>query len=145
MVILKELPDKEQERIEFELRQIEKELKIINVLKKVIINTELDDIQIRAAASSLHSIYNGIEKILLIRIKDLDSDFKLDDKWHTRLLTKASDYGVITKELADGLKELMAFRHFYRHTYGFMLDNELLKPLIFNIEKLLKQFRKEMH
>jgi len=113
-------------------------------LKNIIANIELDDIQIRAAASSLHSIYNGIEKILLIKIKSINTNFRIDDKWHTRLLANAFNSGVITKELEEGLKELMGFRHFYRHTYGFMLDNELLKPLILNMEKLLKQFKEEI-
>ncbi|MCD6122169.1 MAG: hypothetical protein J7K04_10060 [Spirochaetales bacterium] len=59
-------------------------------------------------------------------------------------MAKAVDYGVITKELEEGLRELMGFRHFYRHTYGFMLDNELLRPLILNIEKLFRQFKEEV-
>ena len=98
MVSLNGLPDNEKEKIEFEIHQIEKELKIIDILKKAIAKHELDDIQIRAAASSLHSIYNGIEKILLIKTKSLKDDFAIDDKWHTRLVAKAVDYGVITKE-----------------------------------------------
>ena len=53
------------EKIEFEFELIETELDIIDTLKKIESNKKLDDIQIRAAAGSLHSIYNGIEKILI--------------------------------------------------------------------------------
>ena len=42
------------EKIEFEFELIETELDIIDTLKKIEANRELDDIQIRAAACSLH-------------------------------------------------------------------------------------------
>ncbi len=72
---MNELPDKKESRIDFEISQIEKELEIISLLKSIMNNGELDGIQIRAAASSLHSIYNGIEKILLLKFKDLNIYF----------------------------------------------------------------------
>ena len=39
----------------------------------------------------------------------------------------------------------MGFRHFYRHSYGFMIDNELLNPLLANIENTISQLAKELH
>ena len=54
-------------RLEFD--QIEAEDDIIQLLNDIRKKIGLDKIQIRAAASSLHSIYNGIERILLILLR----------------------------------------------------------------------------
>ena len=80
MANLNELPDSKNYKIDFEISQIEKELEIIELLKNIMIKNELDEIQIRAAASSLHSIYNGIERIILLKFKDLYIEFKADRK-----------------------------------------------------------------
>jgi predicted nucleotidyltransferase len=51
--------------IELEFKQIEIEVEIVENLNRIRRENNLDEIQIRAAASSLHSIHNGIEKILV--------------------------------------------------------------------------------
>ena len=38
----------------------------------------------------------------------------------------------------------MGFRHFYRHSYGFMIDNELLDPLLQNIKKVVDLLANEL-
>ena len=142
---MNELPDKKEPRTDFEINQIEKELEIISILKSIMNNSELDEIQIRAAASSLHSIYNGIEKILLLKFKDLNIPFKADSsKWHAELLSKSYEHSLVSKELEESLREIMGFRHFYRHAYGFMLDKELLEPLILNIRNVVSKFKEEI-
>jgi len=131
-----------KEKVKFELSQIEKEIRIIQLLKDKIEHGALDEIEIRAAASSLHSIYNGIEKILMILIGKLE--IKEESNWHTKLLELGESKGIITKNLRNKLREYMGFRHFYRHTYSFMLDNGLIKPLINNIEVTYNGFKEEI-
>jgi hypothetical protein len=75
-------------RIDFELMQIDKEVQIVELLKTVMMSGSIDDIQLRAAASTLHSIYNGIEKILLFKVKDQGIKIDTNEKWHTELLLK---------------------------------------------------------
>jgi hypothetical protein len=38
----------------------------------------------------------------------------------------------------------MAFRHFYRHSYGFMIDAELLNPLVEGVEGTISRLAKEL-
>ena len=143
---MNELPDKKESRTDFEISQIEKELEIMSMLKSIMNNSELDEIQIRAAASSLHSIYNGIEKILLLKLKDLNPAYKADgSKWHAELLIKSNEYQLISIKLEESLREIMGFRHFYRHAYGFMLDKELLEPLILSLKNIFENFKKEIN
>jgi uncharacterized protein YutE (UPF0331/DUF86 family) len=130
--------------INFELSQIKTELEIINLLKSILKNTELDKIQVRAAASSLHSIYNGIEKILIFKIKDQHIKLTTEDRWHAELLEVASTEKIISNNIAERLKKFLGFRHFFRHNYGFMLDLDLIKPLIEDIENLITEFEKEI-
>ncbi len=142
---MNELPDRKEFRTDFEISQIEKELEIINILKNIMNNGELDEIQIRAAASSLHSIYNGIEKILLLKFKVMNIPFIVDSsKWHAELLSKSYEHHLISKGLEENLREIMGFRHFFRHAYGFMLDKELLEPLILNIGNIVSNFKEEI-
>jgi len=133
-----------ENNINFELSQIKTELEIIKLLKSVLISTDLDKIQIRAAASSLHSIYNGIEKILILKIKDRNIQLPNKDRWHTELLERASIEKIISNKTVERLKKYLGFRHFFRHNYGFMLDLELIKPLIEDIENLITEFEKEI-
>ena len=141
---MNELPDKNI-KIHFEISQIEKEVRIIELLKDIMMNSEFDEIQLRAAASTLHSIYNGIEKILLFKLKDLKIEIETNHKWHTELLIKSSENKIISNKLEEELRDLMGFRHFYRHAYGFMLNKENIKPLVNNMTQLFNEFKKEIN
>ena len=112
----------EEKNINFELSQIKSELEIIDLLKSILKTTTIDKIQIRAAASSLHSIYNGIEKILLYKIKDRNIKLSTEGRWHSELLEVASTEKIISIKTFERLKKYLGFRHFFRHNYGFMLD-----------------------
>nr|WP_315328126.1 hypothetical protein [Treponema socranskii] len=39
------------------------------------------------------------------------------------------------KKLYDQLVDYMGFRHFFRHTYGYHLRWDLIKPLLMNIKE----------
>jgi len=64
---------------------------------------------------------------------------------HADLLIAARNLGVLSELLAGSLRELMAFRHFFRHSYGFMIDNELLNPLIQRIDGIVGSVAKELN
>jgi uncharacterized protein YutE (UPF0331/DUF86 family) len=53
-------------------------------------------------------------------------------------------HGFISEEMAISLRSYMAFRHFYRHTYGFILDNELLNPLLQKAAEVVETLAKEL-
>ena len=86
-------------KIGFEIGQIEKEIKIINLLKNTMEKGGLDEIQLRAAASTLHSIYNGIEKVLLLKFKSINIEIEFTQRWHTDLLIQSSEKGLISGKL----------------------------------------------
>ena len=105
------------DRIAFELNQITKELNVIDRLNAIRKKADLDEIQIRAAASSLHSLYNGIEKIILLVLNDRGISVPKGDAWHSEVLEAARKYQIISDTLEAELRTYMGFRHFYRHTH----------------------------
>lgn len=53
-----------------EFENIDRELDLIELLLRKSNQNPLDDIEIRAAALSLSTIYNGIEKVITYAVKD---------------------------------------------------------------------------
>lgn len=47
---------------------------------------------------------------------------------------------MFTDELSQKLDEYRAFRHFFVHGYGIMLDEDKLLPLTENLPEVWKQF-----
>jgi uncharacterized protein YutE (UPF0331/DUF86 family) len=129
----------------FELKQIQTELGVINRIAGKQKRLGRDEVQIRAAASSLQSIYNGIEKMIGLVLKNKGYSLSDSRTSHADLLVAARELGILSEALAGSLRELMAFRHFFRHSYGFMIDNELLNPLIQRIDGIVRSVAQELN
>ena len=127
--------------IELEFHQIKAEEEIILLLNEIRRKSGLDKIQLRAAASSLHSIYNGIERILFIILKGKRIIVSQNSRWHLELLEKTAEAELLPEEIIEILKEYMGFWHFFRHSYGFMIDEELIAPLMDNVSTLLMELK----
>ena len=63
---------------------------------------------------------------------------------HSELLRTAVTLGILSEELTGSLRDLMAFRHFYRHSYGFMIDSDLLNPLVQGVDGTISRLAKEL-
>ncbi|MCL0064037.1 hypothetical protein M1N84_05150 [Dehalococcoidia bacterium] len=68
----------------------------------------------------------------------------LSESWHRDLLDLSVDHQIISSELSRKLDEYRAFRHFFVHGYGIMLDKEKLIPLAENLPDLWKDFESEL-
>ena len=137
--------DELSQTLAFELKQIETELGVINRIAGKHKLLGRDEVQVRAAASSLQSIYNGIEKMIGFVLKNKGYSQRDSRTSHADLLVAGRDLGVLSEALAGSLRELMAFRHFFRHSYGFMIDNELLNPLIQRITGIVRSVAQELN
>ncbi len=51
---------------------------------------------------------------------------------------------MISEELKIELREIMGFRHFYYRAYGFMLDIDLLSPLLNIIRNVVSRLKDEI-
>ena len=137
-------PDEASRRQKFELSQIHKELAVVRRLVGAGGRLGRDEIQIRAAAVSLHSIYNGVERILELAAAARNVVPPKGAQSHSELLTVARVNGVISESLEQELRPYLAFRHFFRHSYGFLIDDEQLNPLLGRIRPIITKLAVEL-
>lgn len=128
-------------RIRTELGYIDRELDLVRQLNTIRSTRSLDRLELHAAASTLHSIYTGIERSILLVVRVGTTRVASGSNWHQELLRIAKARRLIDESLAARLRDLLGFRHFYRHAYGFMLDGDLIAPLLDDIEPLVEELR----
>lgn len=64
--------------------------------------------------------------------------------WHKDLLNLAIKNKFITKEKSEKIGKYLFYRHFFTHSYGFLLDEAKLKPLLDNISTIYSEFKEEI-
>lgn len=143
------LPEDIKRQIDYEISEIENELKSYELLIKSSKLKKPDLIEMTALGSVLHSFYNGIERIFLIVSKRIDKYVPQNYNWHAELLKKMLETNefrknVITEDMAIKLQEYLAFRHFFRHSYKFRLDWDKMEVLIHNLESIWNQLKEEV-
>jgi hypothetical protein len=105
--------------------------------------------ELSALAVVLHSFYGGIENIFKRTALELGDRMPGSERWHKELLDVMAEptgqrVSVISPELRGRLKEYMEFRHFFRHTYVFILRWDRMKPLVLGCEETLKLLEHEL-
>jgi len=113
-------------------------------LKEAMARAKKSAIELAAIGTFLHNIYNGIENILkqIVRLKSVE--IPRSDSWHKELLNLSVSKGIIPEELSDQLYEYLTFRHFFIHSYGFMLEEKHLQGLATNIHDIWMRFMSEI-
>jgi len=125
------------EKIEAEKQNVEKALAD---LMMVCSRKDRDIVTLAAMATFMHNIYNGIESILKQILKSKGLHVPKTDTWHKDLLELSVSEGIISEQLSDQLYEYLTFRHFFIHSYGFMLEESNLKHLTENISDVWSRF-----
>jgi len=143
------LPDNLVKKIQFEISDIDTELKTYKCLIDLSKIRNPDIVEITALSSILHSFYNGIENIFLGIAKGLDNDLPKGEKWHNDLLENMKNHNqqrnpVISEEVFNSLKKYMLFRHFFRHSYTWRLDWEEFKNLVYEMENTWKELKNNL-
>jgi len=97
-----------------------------------------DNADLWASAGVLHGIYNAIENSFLRISSAFGDKLERSERWHAELLHRMFIEvpelrpAVIPAPLQSLLKELLAFRHLYRHGYDLELDATKLGAVIDN-------------
>lgn len=101
-------------------------------------------VELAAVGTFLHNVYNGIENILKQSLKSKNVPVTRGENWHKVLLNLSVMHGVISEEMSDDLYEYLTFRHYFVHSYGFMLEEAPLEPLAQNIPLVWSRFIAEL-
>jgi hypothetical protein len=109
----------------------------------------LDTIETAAAASMLHSFYTEIEQILKLVGAEVNHSLPSGEFWHRDLLVQLTQPGdsrgpVISADLAERLKEYLAFRHVFRGASVALMRWEKMKPLALDAEMTFRRFKAEL-
>lgn len=131
------------ERLHSEYSSIEKELEVIAIINTKRTQSQLDEIEIRGAALSLASLYNGMERILVTILTVQNEAVPKDQMWHIKLLQKASNLGIISEETETELKGFLSFRHFVRHAYSFEIDTKTIEAVLDKASDVVNGFIQE--
>lgn len=136
-------------QIQFQIQQIDNLFNMYKELLEECREEEPNLVEVTAIASVLHSFYNGLENIFGIIAKRVDNNFIQGEQWHKRLLSEMANKSekrnpVISKDLKDKLVEYMGFRHFYRHSYSFLIEWDELKKLVLPLKDIWNKAKKEI-
>ena len=136
-------------QIEFEIEQIDQLFTSYDELLERARQGPPDLVELTALASVLHSFYNRLENIFLAIAKRIDVHVPSGPQSHRYLLTQMTESTtqrgpVLTTVSAHQLAEYLSFRHFYRHTYSFMLDWHELGKLVTPLAEVWKQAKGEL-
>ena len=93
----------------------------------------------------LQNIYTGMENILKQILLYQNIPIPESPTWHKDLLNLAAKNHFISKETVDKIGKYLFFRHFFTHAYGFLIDEEKLKPLMDDISKVYYEFKREIN
>jgi len=138
------------QKIQFEIEQIDELLGSASPLFDLCKIRDPDFVEKCGIALILQSFYNGIEKIMLLIIKNKDIDLPNGIKWHKELFDNSfkktkNRTQIFREELYEQLNDYLQFRHFVRHAYGFKLKWEKMKNLLFNMNILWKEIKEDIN
>ncbi|MBI4651649.1 hypothetical protein HY745_10270 [Candidatus Desantisbacteria bacterium] len=130
-----------QQRIKIEIYNITEALEEINNIKDKKNKTK---IELAGIATYLHNFYSGIENILKQILAEKGIKIAKTEFWHKTLLNISVENKIISLEFKDALSDYLAFRHFFVHSYGFMLDERRLLSLTKNAENIFHEFKENI-
>ena len=94
-------------------------------------------------SAGIHSVYNGIEDMLLSLARDIDAAVPTGPSAHQDVLDQLAAEiagtrpALLDLDLYEALTEIKGFRHLVRHRYGFDLKPE---KVVENLALLRKTF-----
>ncbi|MFQ5640511.1 MAG: hypothetical protein ACE5IR_21225 [bacterium] len=114
-------------------------------------NQKEKELYLDSLALNLQAFYTGVEHIFESIASKVDGEVPFGEHWHNDLLAQMNTdlmeirAQVISDDLRDDLKELLAFRHVIRNIYSFTIDEKRLMRLCNGLDALSKKLFGELN
>jgi hypothetical protein len=135
--------------IELELGELKKQVDQFTELRRKVLVSEPDEIEILAFAAYLHVFYSGMENIFKRIAVHFNETIPRGDSWHINLLRLMKNEGkerpvVISGSFYEILRDYLGFRHFFRNFYTYRLVWSRMKHLVKDSVNTFNQFEAEL-
>lgn len=130
-----------REKVEAEKENISRAL---HDLQFALTRPEITVIEKAAIATFMHNVYTGMENIIKQILKAKGATLPHSQTSHKDLLALAVTEHIISPVVVDAVFPYLSFRHFFVHSYGFMLEEEPIERLTSNISAVYSHFEAEI-
>ncbi len=130
-----------KQKVHVEMENIET---VLTELEKVKNRFNKELVVLVGIGGYLQNIYNGIENILKQILLFKNISIPDSPTWHKDLLNLSVKHKVIKRVTAEKIGKYLFFRHFFTHSYGFLIEERKIKPLMDNALKVCSVFNKEI-
>lgn len=117
---------------------------VLEELKKTKDKPDKTLVELAGMGTFLHNFYNGVENIIKQILNSKGIQIPKSDSWHQNLLMRATEEGIISESTKKQMAKYLAFRHFFIHAYGFLLDEEELKSLVNDVFSVYSLFKTDI-
>lgn len=128
-----------REKVEAERENIERALAALPPTTDA-----LSQLELAGVAAFLHSVYTGIENMLVQMLAARSVELPSGPSWHRDLLDMAVSQGLVAQATAEELRQYVAFRHFFSHAYAVDIRAELLEPLMQQVPRVYALLRRDI-
>lgn len=127
------------ERIRAEFRLV---ARTVRLMRQVLDKPRISKADWMAVGGFVFNVYSGVENVLKLSLRARGIATPPDSpSSHRDLLDAAQKHGLIGQALKDELDEYRAFRHFFAHGYGVMIDPKQMGDLAAKLPVVWRAFR----
>ena len=141
-----------KEKIAFLKSQIDLQIEEIeNIYAKIEKRKRIEGITaVESISYQLHNLYSAFEDLFKITAKTFENHINDISQYHIELLKRMTMYiegirpPLISKKSYILLDSLRSFRHFFRHAYGYELDERKVGIVLEDAARLKKIYKKDI-
>ena len=139
-------PETLAKMVSVQLAELEEEILVARPLADELSRREPNQIEIRAIAATMHTFYNGIERVLELIARTVDESVPEGPSWHRDLLMQMAESNpkrppLLSAGLRESLQDFLGFRHYFRHSYSIHLEWNQMKHLVSDLMDVYYAFR----